>query len=222
MAAACLLPLVVGCAAAEDAAEATRPEPVAEAPSAGPVPARLVRLVSGAAGAPRAACLEATRAAERRHGIPDGLMVAIALAESGLHAYAMNVGGRPHFPPSAEEARRIYLAAGNASYLMAGCVQVNARVHARGDAWPLDPRRSADWGAEYLRTHYDRIGNWPDAIRRWNGATNNALVCRVQAKLQVVNPGNDVLRDVPCRVSAAARERRNGQQLLEIAEAGDR
>lgn len=216
-----MFPLAVGCAATEEAAEAARPAQVAEAEAPREVPSGLLRLVRGPSGAPRAACLEAVRAAERRHRIPEGLMVSIALAESGLHAYAMNVGGRAHFPSNVEDARRIYLAAGSSGYLMAGCVQVNARVHARGDAWPLDPNRSADWGAGYLRTHYDRIGNWPDAIRRWNGATNNALVCRVQAKLQVVNPGSDVLRGIPCGGNAA-RERSNGRQLLEIAEAGDR
>ena len=87
---------------------------------------------------PRAACLEAVRTAERAHGIPEGLLVAMALNESGLHAYALNIGGRAYFPSSQEAARRLYWNAIGNSSVMAGCVQVNAGVHARRDDWPLD------------------------------------------------------------------------------------
>ncbi|WP_235924609.1 transglycosylase SLT domain-containing protein [Roseomonas harenae] len=172
---------------------------------------------------PRAACLDATRQAEQAHGIPEGLMVAIALAESGLHGYAMNIGGRPYYPENRDEARRVYHSARPGQFVMAGCVQVNARVHARNSDWPLDPWRAADWGASYLRQHYDTYGNWADAIRRWNGAlpSGNALACRVQAKLQVTNPDSKVLDNVPCGNTAIARERRNGAALLEIAEAAE-
>lgn len=170
---------------------------------------------------PRAACLDAVRQAERAHNIPDGLMVAVALAESGLHAHAMNIGGRAVFPESTEEARRIYRAARSSQYVMAGCVQVNARVHARNSDWPLDPWRAADWGASYLRGHFERLGNWADAIRRWNGggASGDRLACRVQAKLQVTNPGSGALGNARC--SGGARERRDGEALLEIAEAAE-
>jgi len=54
---------------------------------------------------PRAACLAAARRAERIHGLPHSLMVAIALSESGLHAHALNINGRAHFPESPAEAR---------------------------------------------------------------------------------------------------------------------
>ncbi|WP_338663384.1 transglycosylase SLT domain-containing protein [Pararoseomonas sp. SCSIO 73927] len=172
---------------------------------------------------PRAACLDAVRQAERAHNIPEGLMVAVALAESGLHAHAMNIGGRSYFPDGMAEARRIYNSARPGQYVMAGCVQVNARVHARGSDWPLDPWRSADWGAGYLRQHYDKSGNWGDAIRRWNGggASGDRLACRVMAKLKVSNPESSVLSDTRCGGANIARERRNGEALLEVAEAAD-
>lgn len=172
-------------------------------------------------GSPRAACLDAVRQAERAHDIPQGLMVAVALAESGLHAHAMNIGGRSYFPAGTEEARRIYNSARPGQYVMAGCVQVNARVHARNSDWPLDPWRAADWGAGYLRSHFEKSGNWADAIRRWNGggASGDRLACRVQAKLQVSNPESKVLDSARC--GNGARERQNGETLLEIAEAAD-
>ncbi|WP_342453009.1 transglycosylase SLT domain-containing protein [Pararoseomonas indoligenes] len=172
---------------------------------------------------PRAACLDAVRQAERAHDIPEGLMVAVALAESGLHAHAMNIGGRAYFPDGMDEARRIYNSARPGQYVMAGCVQVNARVHARNSDWPLDPWRSADWGAGYLRQHYEKAGNWADAIRRWNGggASGDRLACRVMAKLKVSNPGSSVLSDTRCGGANIAREQRNGEALLEVAEAAD-
>ncbi|TPG51860.1 transglycosylase [Roseomonas nepalensis] len=165
--------------------------------------------------------MQAARQAEAAHDIPRGLMVAVALAESGLHAYAMNIGGQSHFPASNEDARRLYNAAGRGGNVMAGCVQVNARVHARGAEWPLDPWAAADWGAGFLRAHYERSGSWTEALRRWNGggASGDRLACRVQAKLAAANPGSTLLADARC--GGNARERRNGEALLEIAEAAE-
>lgn len=176
-----------------------------------------------AMASPRSACLDAARQAEINHGLPRGIMVGIALAESGLHAYALSIGGRAHFPSNIDDARRLYRNAGGRS-VMAGCVQINARAHARGSDWPLDPVRATDWAANHLRVMYDRTGDWGDAIRRWNGGSPgvaNRLVCKVQAKIQAENPGTRVLADERCGATYA-RDRRNGEALLEIAEASER
>ncbi|PHK96717.1 transglycosylase [Pseudoroseomonas rhizosphaerae] len=176
------------------------------------------------AAGPRSACLEAARAAERKHDLPEGLLVAIALAESGLHAHALSVGGRAYYPESRAEARAILAGAKAGQPVMAGCLQVNTRVHAKaGQDWPLDAKRSADWAAGYLRRHYGDSGNWADALRRWNGGGPNAmkLVCRVEAKLQVVRPGNRVLGAPPCGKAQTARLRRDAEAHLELAQASD-
>lgn len=176
------------------------------------------------AAGPRSACLEAARAAERKHDLPEGLLVAVALAESGLHAHALSVGGRAYYPESRAEARSILARAKAGQSVMAGCLQVNTRVHAKaGQDWPLDAARSADWAAGYLRQHHDKAGNWADALRRWNGGGPNSdkLVCRVQAKLQVVRPGNRVLGGPACGQTQTARLRRDAQAHLELAEARD-
>jgi len=191
----------------------------------GHVPARAADPSAGNQ-APRAACLEAARRAEAANGIPQGLMVAIALSESGLHAHALNIGGRAHFPEQAATAKALLARAPAGASVMAGCVQVNARVHARGSDWPLDPRRSADWGAAHLRRFHNETGDWTAALIRWHGgspAGSRRVVCRVRAKLEAVRPGADVLRDVGCGGGASvARVRRDGATLLEVAEAGDR
>ncbi|MDO9706753.1 transglycosylase [Paracraurococcus lichenis] len=169
---------------------------------------------------PRAACLAAARRAERIHGLPDGLLVAIAMSESGLHAHALNIGGRTAFPESAEEARALLAAAPQSAAVMAGCVQVNARVHARGSDWPLDAERSADWAGGLLRRWAVETGSWTTALARWHGgspASTRRVLCRVRAKLEVTSPGSPVLADAGC-AGSLARDRRNGEALLSVAE----
>ena len=198
--------------------------PAAQARTAESKPPRSERPVRETGGSPRAACLSAAREAEARNGLPQGLLVAVALAESGLHAYALNIGGRSYFPDTSEAARRLVAGARPGQPIMAGCVQVNARVHAARSDWPLDPARATDWAARHLRAKYDSTGDWGDAIRAWNGGsprTRDELVCRVQAKLQVANPVSRLLEREQCG-TRFARDRRSGAALLEVAEAGDR
>jgi hypothetical protein len=170
---------------------------------------------------PRAACLAATQRAEEVHGVPRGLLTAIALAESGLHAYALSIGGRPHFPETAAEARALLEAAPARRSIMAGCVQVNARVHARGSHWPLDPYVSADWAGGIMARWHRETGSWAEALRRWHGgsaASTHRLVCRVRAKLEVTRPGSELFRDWRCPDGQAERVRRNGALHLATAE----
>jgi hypothetical protein len=194
----------------------TRAEPAAPPDDA--VPAKI-------AASPRAACLQAARAAERRHRLPEGLLVGIALNESGLHAHALNIAGRAYYPETRAEAERL-LRGTRAGYVMAGCVQVNARVHARGgQAWPLDPVRATDWAARYLRQHYETYGDWGMAVVRWHGgspAMMRRLVCRVRSKIDVVAPDSPLFEE-RCRGTRAqmARFRSDGRALLELAEAPD-
>jgi hypothetical protein len=173
---------------------------------------------------PRAACLAAARRAERVHGLPQGLLVAVALSESGLHAHALSIGGRAYFPDDLPTARRMLTQAPAGHSVMAGCVQVNARVHARGADWPLDPVRATDWAGGLLRRWYTETGRWEEAIRRWHGgspASSQRVVCRVRAKLEVTAPGSALLRGQPCRETDTLQARRNGATLLEVAEMQD-
>lgn len=164
-------------------------------------------------GSPRAACLDATRRAEQIHDIPAGLLTAIALSESGLHAYAMNIGGRAVFPETPEAAASLLRAAGARGSVMAGCLQVNARVHARGETWPLDARLSADWGGNML-ARWGHEHGWAEALRRWHGgsvAATPRLVCRVRAKLDVTQPGSTLFNEYNCNAAREDRTRRNGE-----------
>ena len=195
------------------AACAELPSPVTQAP------------LAREASSPRAACLVAARQAEIAHGVPEGLLTAIALNESGLHAYALNLRGRAYFPETREEARRLLTSAGTRG--MAGCFQINAGVHvARGEDWPLDPPQAADWAARYLVRHYENHGDWGRAVLRWHGASasrgGSKIICRVHSKLEVTAPGSSLFAD-RCRpgTSQWARVRRNGAAHLEVAEAAE-
>jgi hypothetical protein len=168
---------------------------------------------------PRAACLAAARRAEEVHGLPEGLLTAIALAESGLHAYALNVGGRAHFPQTRDEARAILARATSRSSVMAGCMQVNARVHARGSDWPLDPAIAADWAGGMLARWAREQGDWAEALRRWHGgspASTRRLVCKVRAKMEVTNPASDLFEDWSC-AGGDQRLRATGSTHLRMA-----
>jgi hypothetical protein len=182
--------------------------------------AAAARLATG----PRAACLAAARRAEQVHGLPSGLLVAIALSESGLHAHALNIGGRAYYPQDLATARQLIAQAPARRTIMAGCVQVNARVHARGSDWPLDPVRAADWAGGMLRRWYMETGTWDDALRRWHGgspASTRRVVCRVRAKLEVTAPGSGLLQGQSCPDGETQQARRNGAALLEVAELQD-
>lgn len=171
-------------------------------------------------GGPRAACLAATRRAEQIHGLPRGLLTAIALSESGLHAHALSIGGRPHFPNELAQARRLLRGAPARSSVMAGCMQVNARVHARGEDWPLDPFIAADWAGGVLARWARETGSWPEALRRWHGASRNAarpLICRVRAKLEVTNPASPLFEDLRCNAAQASRLRQHATAHLQTA-----
>ncbi|RVT98775.1 hypothetical protein EOD42_01300 [Rhodovarius crocodyli] len=171
-------------------------------------------------GGPRAACLDGTRRAEQIHGLPRGLLTAIALSESGLHAYAMNIGGRTVIPEDGEAAARLLRAASSRRTVMAGCLQINARVHARGETWPLDARISTDWAGGVLARWGHELG-WDEALRRWHGAStrNHArLVCRVRAKLDVVNPDSTLFQEYDCNPGREARTRANGEAHFAAAE----
>ncbi|MBY0339328.1 MAG: transglycosylase [Acetobacteraceae bacterium] len=169
---------------------------------------------------PRAACLAATTRAEQVHGLPRGLLTAVALAESGLHAYALNVGGRAHFPHTQEEARAILASAPPRRSVMAGCVQVNARVHARNSDWPLDPMMSADWAGGMMARWAAETGSWAEALRRWHGGSPSStrrLVCKVRAKMDVTSPGATIFDGWNCDENRGDRVRVTGATHLRTA-----
>ncbi len=205
--------LAVPACAGGPAAVPAPTEAAADAPQR-PVP------LAAASGSPRAACLNGARRAEAAHGLPEGLLVALSLSESGLHPHALNIRGRAHFPDDPVTARAMLARAPGTVF--AGCMQIHARAHARGSDWPLDADRATDWAGALLARGYAETGSWSGAIARFHGgstAGTRRVICRVRAKLEVASPGSPLLRDLGCGRPADVRVVRSGATMLEIAEA---
>lgn len=126
-----------------------------------------------------AACIEATRGAERRHHLAPHLLGAISLAETGRWSRAHRASfawpwtvmaeGRGRYLPSKAaaiaEVRR--LRARGVSNIDVGCMQVNLHYHA--DAFDdlsqaFDPETNANYAAAFLRDLKDEAGTWKDAV----------------------------------------------------------
>ena len=163
-------------------------------------------------------CTGSVLAAERAHDLPHGLLLAVALVESGRngmpHAYALNLGSGSTYPDSRSAAAAELNGVDSA---MVGCLQLSLEHH--GEQFDsieamLDPRRNADYAAAYLKAAYEAHGTWGKALERYNGgnpARSTAYRCRVRAYLTVLAPETADLIGAPCpdtdRPEVAARVR---------------
>lgn len=134
--------------------------------------------------------------AAKESSVPLAVLYAVALTETGqrgaLHAYAMNVEGRPVFSPTLPEALVRFEAArrAGASLIDIGCMQVNHRYHGKRFASledMFDPRRNVDYAARFLKNLREREGNWTGAVARYHAGPNNpaqkSYVCAVIANM---------------------------------------
>lgn len=130
-------------------------------------------------------CLRFIQSQERAYRIPQGLLTAISLAESGrpagpndqLHAWpwTINVNGRGRFFDTKEEAvaeTRRLLDAGERS-IDVGCMQINLRYHPNAfqtmeDAF--DPATNVAYGAKFLSELHGLQGSWSKAVERYHSS----------------------------------------------------
>ncbi len=139
---------------------------------------------------PREGCRAAAAAAERRKGLPPGLLTAIASTESGLHPTALRINGRGIYPASKQAAAvAAKQALSRSQNVMAGCMQVNLKVHdPKGQLWALEPGLAADWAAGYLLQLHHRLGSWQSAISAYGGDSGRTYVRRVERQLDTGLP----------------------------------
>jgi len=139
---------------------------------------------SAAAGLDQAVCIRAIRQAERAHGIPHNLLMALGLQEAGMTfqgartiwPWSVNVEGRGHRFDTRLEAEAFVqgqLERGIRS-IDVGCLQINLRWHP--DAFPtprdgFDPALNADYAARFLRDLRAQTGDWRQAAGRYHSAT---------------------------------------------------
>lgn len=159
----------------------------------------LAPLDSTPASAAQDSCVSHAVEAERELNIPAGLLVSIALVESGMggtpQPYALSVGGRSVFADDgAEAARHLRDSKGRLrDNVYVGCMQISLKAH-RSKFSPLerivDPRDNVWFAGRLLVRLHGEFGSWRSAVARYNGAPlrkAEAYVCKVWHNLQALD-----------------------------------
>lgn len=132
---------------------------------------------TGAATAATPSCSDLATAAGARMGVPDGLLPAIALVESGTGGapwpWTLNEGGKGmYFKTKAEALSYLKDAiARGVTNIDVGCMQLNYRWHSAGFASPedmLDPQRNTTYAAVFLQELQKRLGSWQVATAHYH------------------------------------------------------
>lgn len=148
-------------------------------------------LLPGVALAGPNPCTQAIAEAERRFGIPQGLLQAMSIHESGVNGqpypWALNLGGRVVYASTQDKAQKILdeRRAKGRKNLYAGCMQLSVFHHSSnfrslGDM--LQPQRNVAYAAKYLAAHFEEYGDWQGAVRRYQGGKarqSAAYFCKV-------------------------------------------
>lgn len=86
--------------------------------------------------------------ASEKYGIPDNILKAVAWQESGWNSKALSFDGQHG----------------------KGVMQIDDRSHEFARTPDVfDPAKNIDYGAEYLKSLYDKTGSWQEALKRYNG-----------------------------------------------------
>lgn len=135
---------------------------------------------------PAELCGVETRRLEQEKGIPDGLLTAISLVESGRwdHArrasfawpYTVMAEGRGRFLPNkaAAIAEVVALKSRGVRNIDVGCMQINLQAHPQAFAdlnAAFDPRANVAYAAKFLLNLFDETGSWATAGTHYHSRT---------------------------------------------------
>jgi hypothetical protein len=147
-------------------------------------------------------CTDAISTAERRHGLPEGLLLALALTETGRYVdrartpwpWSVNAGGEGVWfadrNAALEHARR--LQGHGVDSVDIGCMQVNLLWHrAAFDSLEaaFEPRANVDYAARHLASLRERSRDWLEAAGRyhsWDDARAKGYLERLRANWAAV------------------------------------
>ena len=128
-------------------------------------------------------CLDAARLAEQAAGLPEKLLIAISLTESGrtdngtfsAWPWTVNVSGNGTFLPTREAG--VHLAeksqARGITNIDVGCMQINLEYHGRAFNsvdQAMDPIENTAYAAAFLSELYMRHGSWGKAVAYYHSA----------------------------------------------------
>lgn len=222
-------------------AKALSLQSVAARPMTPPRPIRakllLLACLLGMAAAPEQAgagdlCGDLARAAERREGIPTGLVQAVALAESGRWVQGTGRGrawpwtvtsfDESYYLDSKEAAvsKVRELKARGRTNIDVGCMQVNLGHH--GHAFgslehALDPAVNVAYGAGFLRRLHAETRSWASATAHYHSrdpARGDAYRAKVYRLWHDVRPGLPAAETVQLAGAGKAGEEPPGARIL--------
>ncbi|WP_052045791.1 lytic transglycosylase domain-containing protein [Candidatus Paracaedibacter symbiosus] len=149
---------------------------------------------------------------ERQHGIPEKLLSAIAIVESGRSfggekvawPWTINANGVPYIFDTKEEAvtKVKELQKSGVRSIDVGCMQVNLMYHP--DAFEsieaaFDPEKNIAYAASFLKQKMTTRGNWHHAVADYHSATESLgdpykeMVLQTHKKIQGQSTVPDVL-----------------------------
>jgi hypothetical protein len=126
-------------------------------------------------------CEALAEAAAARHGIPEGVMAAIARTESGggrrssAWPWTLNMAGDGHYLETRDEALTRLRAAldGGGRNVDVGCMQINWHWHneAFGSLEQMiDPEANTEYAARFLLSLWRREGTWDAAVAAYHSS----------------------------------------------------
>ena len=144
-------------------------------------------------------CEYLAKDAERRHGLPENVLLSISRVESGYQKvdgvrrawpWTLNAGGDSAYFLTKEEAlnslnKRIKKGVTNIDI---GCMQLNFRWHKKffkNLSAMMDPEKNVDYGARFLKKLHKRHGSWEKAVKYYHSSKSKFNV-RYYKKVKAV------------------------------------
>lgn len=181
------------------------------------------------ASAPEADCLAPIVQAEKDYKLPPGLLLAVALVESGgsgvPQPHILNVGGRVLFPKTeADAARHLRDAKGKVrGKVWAGCMQLSLGHH-KGAFTPIEkivnPEANVRYAAKLLLRLRAATGSWGGALAQYNGGnrkTAHIYRCKVQQRLTALGAQEQLADEKACPRLASAPVADKTRRAFELA-----
>ncbi|MDR3514682.1 MAG: transglycosylase SLT domain-containing protein [Azospirillaceae bacterium] len=179
-------------------------------------------------------CTDAVLNAEQTLDIPSGLLLSIALVESGgggaPNALALNVGGRAIISndPAIAQAHLRDSSGRIRSNVNAGCMQLSVYYHRSGFRPVekiLDPAANVWYAARFMARLRHDSANWAEAVARYHGGSvtgSQGYVCKVWRNLNQLSPESaDTLKAGRCspvesvRIAPATRRAFDNAQVAQ-------